>query len=95
MKLEDKLYWGRFAGGVLMGFLTEFLKLDRFGVVNAIVIAAFAYLISALIIRSLLRPETREALGRKLYFSGVGTYAALWLLTWILSFNLIERPPLA
>lgn len=75
-----------------MGLLTEFLKLERFGVINVIVIAAFVYLISAIILKTVLKPEARAALGRKLYLSGAGTYGALWLLTWILCFNLLERP---
>lgn len=91
MKLEDKLYWGRFLGGVLMGLLTEVLKLYRPSVVAAILIAAFAYIVSAIILRAVLPEEARAELGRKLYISGAGTYALIWLLTWILSFNLLEQ----
>ena len=92
MKLEDKLYWGRFLGGILMGFLTEVLKLYRPTAVVAIIVAALAYIVSALILKAVIPVERRAELGRKLYISGAGTYAAVWLLSWILSFNLLEQP---
>ena len=92
VKLEDKLYWGRFLGGILMGVLTEVLKLYKQTSIIAIIIAALAYIVSAIVIRSLLSPEKRAELGRKLYLSGSGTYAAVWLLSWIMAFNLLEQP---
>ncbi len=92
MRLEDKIYWGRFLGGVVMGVLTEVFKLYRPTSIAAILIAALVYIVSAIILRSVVSEEARRTLGRRLYLSGSGTYAAIWLLTWILSFNLLSQP---
>ncbi len=92
MRAEDKIYWGRFLGGVLMGILTEVFKLYRPTAIAAIFIAAMAYVLSAIILRRVVSEDTRRMLGRRLYLSGAGTYAAIWLLTWILSFNLLSQP---
>jgi len=92
LRFEDKLYWSRFLGGALMGLLTEILKLYRPTIVLAIVIAALVYIASSIILRSLIPVEKRAKLGRKLYLSGAGAYAVTWLITLILSFNLLKAP---
>ena len=92
MRLEDKIYWGRFLGGVVMGILTEVLKLYRPTALAAIFAAILVYVVSAIMIRKILSEDVRRSLGRKLYLSGAGTYAAIWLLTWILVFNLLSHP---
>ncbi|RLG09592.1 MAG: hypothetical protein DRN68_01185 [Thaumarchaeota archaeon] len=86
--LEDKLYWGRFLGGIVMGFLTNFFKLYKPTIFLGILVAALAYIISAMILRVAMPLNVREKLGRKLYISGAGTYAVMWLITLILCFNL-------
>jgi len=86
--LEDKLYWGRFLGGIVMGFLTNFFKLYKPTIFLGILVAALAYIISAMILRVAMPLNVREKLGRKLYISGAGTYAVTWLITLILCFNL-------
>jgi len=88
--LEDKLYWGRFLGGIVMGFLTEFFKLYKPTILLGIFIAAFAYIISTIILRMAIPLDAREKLGKKLYISGAGTYAVTWLVTLIICFNIFE-----
>jgi len=90
LRLEDKLYWSRFLGGIIMGFLTELFKLYKPTVLLGILVAALAYIISAIILRAIMPLNVREKLGRKLYISGAGTYAVMWLITLILCFNLFE-----
>ncbi len=92
MKLEDKIYWGRAVGGCLLGLFTTILRIDRFGSVIAILLAVAVYIISALFLRVFINSESRSLLGRKLYLTGSGTYGALWLLSWILSYNLLPAP---
>jgi len=87
---EDKLYWGRFLGGIVMGFLTEFFKLYQPTIFLGIFVAALAYIISAIILKMAMPPSVREKLGKKLYISGAGTYAVMWLVTLILCFNVFE-----
>jgi len=89
LKLEDKIYWGRAAGGCMLGLFTTILRIDRFGSVTAILIAVAVYIISALFLRVFINSETRLLLGRKLYLTGSGTYGVLWLLSWIFSYNLL------
>lgn len=91
MNIEDKLYWGRAAGGSVLGLVMTILEVERFGSVTVILLAVAAYVVSALLLRLLLVEEQRAALGRKLYLTGSGAYGALFLLTWILSYNLIQH----
>ena len=88
MKLEDKLYWGRFVGGIMMGFITTYLKLYEPSILVGILVVILAYVLSTLILRALLPEEKRRELGRNLYLSGAGTYAAMWLITMIMVYNL-------
>lgn len=88
--LEDKLYWSRFLGGIIMGLLTELFKLYKPTIFLGILVAALAYIISAIILRIIMPLSVKEKLGRKLYISGAGTYAIMWLITLILCFNLLE-----
>ena len=88
--LEDKLYWGRFLGGIVMGFLTEFFKLYEPTIFLGIFVAALAYIISAIILRMAMPLDVRKRLGKKLYISGAGTYAVMWLVTLIICFNIFE-----
>ncbi|MEN2974292.1 MAG: hypothetical protein ABDH32_01790 [Candidatus Caldarchaeales archaeon] len=90
MKLEDKIYWGRAVGGCLLGLLTSILRIDRLSTLIAIFTAITVYVISSVILRILIREESRKSLGRKLYLTGSGTYGALWLITWIISYNLLQ-----
>lgn len=89
MRLEDKIYWGRALGGCVLGLLTTLLRIDRLGSIIAVFTAISVYLISALCLRAFMSTESRSTLGRKIYFTGSGTYGALWLLAWILSHNLL------
>ncbi len=88
MKLEDKLYWGRFVGGMIMGFLTAYLKLYEPSILTGILIVVLAYILSSIALRAILPEEKRRRLGRNLYLSGAGTYAATWLITMIMIYNL-------
>jgi len=88
LKLEDKLYWGRFVGGIIMGFITTYLKLYEPSILTGILVVILAYMLSTLILRVLLPDEKRRKLGRNLYLSGAGTYAATWLITMIMIYNL-------
>ncbi|MCS7126054.1 MAG: hypothetical protein NZ929_04000, partial [Aigarchaeota archaeon] len=75
--------------GCLLGFLTTILEIYKFSSIIAIFTAIFIYIISTIILKFLLKKESRIQLGRKLYLTGSGTYGALWLLTWIISYNLL------
>ena len=88
MKLEDKLYWGRFVGGIMMGFITTYLKLYEPSILVGILVVILAYVLSTIILRAFLPDEKRKMLGRNLYLSGAGTYAAMWLITMIMVYNL-------
>ena len=73
-----------------MGFLTELFKLYEPTIFLGILVAALAYIVSAIILRAIMPADTREELGKKLYISGAGTYAVMWLITLILCFNILE-----
>ncbi|MEM0261583.1 MAG: hypothetical protein QW655_03765 [Nitrososphaerota archaeon] len=89
LKLEDKIYWGRALGGCILGFLTEYLNLYRFGSIFAVFLAISIYIATVIILRVLLDSESITRLGRKLYLNGSGTFFALWILTWIFIHNLM------
>ena len=89
LKLEDKLYWGRFVGGIIMGMITAFFKLYQPTILVGVLIMVIAYMLSAIILRIILSAEKRSKLGRNLYLSGAAAYAASWLITLIMIYNLM------
>ncbi len=89
MRLEDKLYWARFFGGMVMGSLTAILKLYEPTIFLGVAAAIAAYVISAIILRVTSSPEQRIKLGRKLYLSGATAYAAMWLISLIVVSNIL------
>ena len=89
LRLEDKLYWARFLGGVIMGSLTAILKLYEPTIFLGVALAVAAYIISAIILRSILPSEERSKLGRRLYLSGATAYAAMWIISLIIVFNIL------
>ena len=89
LELEDKLYWGRFVGGIIMGIITACFKLYQPTILIGISIMIIAYMVSAIALRVLLSAEKRRSLGRSLYLSGAATYAASWLITLIILYNLM------
>ncbi len=90
MKLEDKLYWGRFFGGILMGFLTAVFKLYEPTILIGITIMILVYLASAIALKLILSDEKQEKLGRKLYTSGAATYVVMWLIVLVITFNALS-----
>lgn len=90
MRLEDKLYWGRFLGGIVMGVLTAILKLYEPTIILGIILAITAYVLSAIILRMMLPQELRARLGRNLYLSGAAAYAAMWVISLIITFNILQ-----
>jgi len=89
LKLENKLYWARFLGGVVMGSLTALLRLYEPTIFLGMALAIAAYIISAIILKILLPQEKRIMLGKKLYLSGATAYGAMWIISLIIVFNLL------
>ena len=90
MKLEDKLYWGRFVGGILMGFLTAVFRLYEPTILIGIALMILIYIASAIALKIVLSDEVQERLGRKLYTSGAATYAIMWLIVLVITFNFLQ-----
>jgi len=90
LKLEDKLYWGRFVGGVLMGFLTAVFKLYEPTILIGIMVMILGYLASVIVLKMVLSDELQEKLGRKLYMSGAATYVVMWLIVLVITFNFLQ-----
>jgi len=95
LKLEDKLYWGRFLGGILMGFLTYAFRLYEPTIWIGIAVMILVYFASAVALRLVLSDEKQEELGRKLYLSGAGTYVVMWLITLVIVANVLPGFQLA
>jgi hypothetical protein len=89
LKLEDKLYWARFFGGLMMGSLTALLRLYEPTIFLGIALAIAVYVISAIILRIILPQEQRMMLGRRLYLSGATAYGAMWIISLIIVFNIL------
>ena len=89
MKLEDKLYWARFLGGLVMGSLTALLRLYEPTILLGIALAIAVYIISAIMLGIILPQEQRMMLGRRLYLSGATAYGAMWIISLIIVFNIL------
>ena len=82
----DKLYWTRIGLGAFAGMVATFLF--PFDYANGILIGVIFYLASYYVARYLwFRTLERQYLG-KIYSTGIGGYAGIFLITWIMLFTL-------
>ena len=80
------VYWFRFGLGGIVAVLLMVLKANGS---TGIWIAIFAYFISYLIVRRILKFGETELKGKyKTVTLGIGTYIFTWALVWILLFTL-------
>jgi hypothetical protein len=82
----DKLYWLRIGLGVFAGLLAEVITGSDF--LNGVSLAILVYLVSYYLARfGWYRTLDRQFQG-KIYTTGLGVYAGMFLFTWILLFTL-------
>ncbi len=82
----DKLYWLRIGLGALAGLAADLV----FGVdyANGILIGVILYLASYYVARYFWFKKLERAYLGKIYSTGIGGYATIFLFTWILLFTL-------
>jgi len=85
MKAENLIYWLKAAAGLLYGYVAALLSL-RLGQPAAIIIP------SAILLYILISEASYRFLSgsrRKAYLNGAGGYAGIFLVSWIVFFNLL------
>ena len=81
---KDFIYWIRLFLAILAGFLCSVLKLNIEGLVLGIVF----YLTSYMLFRYFLKIDLIKVGGEnKFYTIGLGSYLAMWITIWILSYT--------
>lgn len=88
MKAEDRLYWFKFLLGILIGIASTMLKLHQPSALLAVFVAIAIYIIFSITSPLILRIPPVEVGMRKRLITGLGTYFLVWLVSWILSYNL-------
>jgi len=83
---EDKLYYTRLLAGFIVGVLEGFLGVS--GIIG-LIIALWAYIFTYYVARWILRIESL----RECFIGGASAYFPLWLILWVLVFNLTQAPP--
>lgn len=89
MKPEDKLYWSKVFLGILIGFLSAFLKLHEPTSMVAILVAVLVYVVYSILSPLIfIRADRSYLKTRKPYITGLATYFLVWLVSWILFHNI-------
>ncbi|MEM3885417.1 MAG: hypothetical protein QXF74_05175 [Nitrososphaerota archaeon] len=90
MKPEDKLYWSKVFLGIFIGFLSAFLKLHEPTSIIAIMVAIVVYVVYSILSPFvILRAQRSYLKTRKPYITGLATYFLVWLVSWILFYNIL------
>jgi hypothetical protein len=95
MKTIEKIYWLRFALGIVAAFIcigfgiaTSTISSSKFDfntLMNGIALALITYLISYYIIKS--RFITKVQKPQKLFTTGIGVYLLSWIVFWTLLYT--------
>ena len=86
----DKLYWLRVGFGVVAGLLANLLFSPTLDYADGILVGVIVYLVSYYVARyGWYRSLERKDIG-KIYTTGVGIFAMVFLFTWILLFTLVR-----
>jgi len=85
----DKLYWLRVGFGALAGFLANLIFSPTLDYTDGILVGVIVYFVSYYVARyGLYRSIERKDYG-KLYSTGIGVFAMIFLFTWILLYTLL------
>ncbi|MCL7385675.1 MAG: hypothetical protein LZ158_04875 [Thaumarchaeota archaeon] len=91
MILEDKLYWSKVFLGIFIGFLSALLRLHEPTSMVAITVAITVYVVYSIISPLIFRAQRGYLKTKKPYITGLTTYFLVWLVSWILFYNIILR----
>ncbi len=86
------MYWVKFIAALAMGFAAANISLSLQsvqGAVIAIMAAALIYVILSAALPKLFTEEVQALSKRKIYLNGLGTYIGIFLISWIIFFNII------
>ncbi|MGQ9719314.1 MAG: hypothetical protein ACUVWK_05710 [Nitrososphaerales archaeon] len=89
MNQLDKLFWTRALLGVASGLLSGMMTSLEGGIYGGLSIVLIVYAISYLAARYVLRMNLPQQEFRKIFTTGLSSFVALWLFTWIVYNTLI------
>ncbi len=89
MKLEDKLYWSKVFLGIFVGFFSAFLRLHEPTSMIAIMVAVFIYVVYSVLSPFVFRAQRDYLKTKKPYITGLAAYFLIWLVSWILFYNIL------
>ncbi|MCP8317413.1 MAG: hypothetical protein H3Z52_08795 [archaeon] len=87
MKQLDQLFWTRALLGMATGLLSGVMG---FFDVIGILLAFIAYVISYLMAKYIMRLDLPPQESRKIFTTGLGSFMALWLFTWIIYYTILH-----
>jgi len=92
VKPEDRVYWSKFLISIVIGLLSAEISasIEMRGVALLIIfLAAVVYVaVSKGLARVFLSEEARR-MRRQVYLNGLGTYIGMFLVSWILTYNVL------
>lgn len=88
MKPEDKIYWFKFFLGIIIGLISTIFKLHQPTALIAVIFAIMIYIIFSITSPMLLKISKAEVDMKKRFIVGLGTYFLVWIVSWILSYNI-------
>lgn len=87
---KDKLYWIKVALAFLLGLISSYFWINLPLAAFWLLIAAVSYYVLSKFSPYILRSDYGSLGGRRgIYLEGLGTYIVIFIMTWILFYNMI------
>jgi len=90
MKQLDQLFWTRALLGMATGLLSGIMGSFDGTTYTGLLLAFIAYIISYLMAKYIMRLDLPPQESRKIFTTGLGSFMALWLFTWIIYYTILH-----
>jgi len=88
MRQIDQLFWTRALLGTATGLLSGIMGFFDAGAYRGLLLAFIAYIISYLMAKYVIRLNLPPQESRKIFTTGLSSFIALWLFTWIIYYTI-------
>ena len=88
----DQLFWTRVSLGVASGLLSGIMGFLGNDAYKGLILAVIAYLISYLLAKFIMKLDLPPKESYKILTTGIGSFIALWLFSWIVFNTFIVYP---
>ncbi|MCP8310891.1 MAG: hypothetical protein L6N95_01440 [Candidatus Methylarchaceae archaeon HK01B] len=88
----DQLFWTRVSLGIATGFLSGLMGFLGNEAYKGLLLALIAYIISYFTAKYIIKLNLPPKESHKILTTGIGSFIALWLFTWIIYTTFFTHP---